>query len=76
MNALLTPLHIIKESVSPTSAPVWTMWCGATCVALDDGDLLPPLDFFAENAADKATCSKCLAAVRVGERVEEVASAR
>lgn len=38
--------HILDEAKSPDDAVVWTMICGATCVPLDDGTLVPDMDFY------------------------------
>lgn len=53
--------HIIREAVSPPDADVWTMWCGDQCFAFDDGTLVPTMDFFHEDAAEQADCSRCKA---------------
>ena len=52
-------VHVIDEARSPEDAVVWTMWCGASCVALDDGTLIPSLDFYGEDASGKANCPGC-----------------
>jgi hypothetical protein len=52
--------HVIREGASPPDARVWTMWCGAQCIAFDDGTLAPEgFDFYDEPNAEKATCQKC-----------------
>jgi len=61
------PFHIINEAKSPPHEPVWTMWCGTTCIALDNGGLIPPIDFYSEEWADKATCLECKNHMNKGE---------
>jgi hypothetical protein len=55
-------IHIIADD-SPKSWDdlVWTMLCGASCVAHDDGSLTPELDFYGSDQAHRATCTRCLA---------------
>lgn len=51
--------HIIMESESPPDALVWHMWCGVDCIARDNGELIPLIDFYGEKDAKKATCAAC-----------------
>ena len=55
--------HVLHEASSPDEATVYTMWCGAQCLALDDGTLVPEdMDFYLEQDAAKADCIECLKA--------------
>lgn len=51
--------HVLRESISPTAARTWTMWCGAQCIVLDDGVPIPLTDFYLEAQAAKADCAAC-----------------
>lgn len=57
--------HVINESMSPDDSEIWVMHCGAACFVLNDGagsmagTTVPPLDFYSEVAANKATCPTC-----------------
>jgi len=59
--------HVIDEARSPDDAEIWVMWCGASCFILDDGAgedagmPVPPMDFYAEEWADRANCPGCRA---------------
>lgn len=56
-------LHVLHEASSPPEATVWTMWCGAQCIALDSGELIPEdMDFYLEFEAARADCIECLKA--------------
>lgn len=37
--------HFLDEEANRPEAIVWHMVCGQTCIALDNGDLIPKLDF-------------------------------
>jgi hypothetical protein len=54
-------VHVLNEALSPVEASVWRMLCGEECVALDDGTLIPALDFYLESAGHKADCEACRA---------------
>lgn len=54
--------HVLHEQSSPPEADIWRMWCGAECLAFDDGSLAPELDFYLEAEAAKADCIECLKA--------------
>lgn len=56
--------HVIKEATSAPEDLLWEMWCGANCIALPDGTLIPELDFYGELWAEKATCAVCKARLR------------
>jgi hypothetical protein len=53
--------HIMNDAANPPEALVWTMLCGDQCIALDDGTLVPELDFYGDESpnADKADCDPC-----------------
>lgn len=76
-NAIESPedgvLHVIDELLSPPEAMVWTMWCGAQCVAFEDGSLIPNLDFYTETWAERATCEECKRRFRAKDRLVEAA---
>lgn len=54
-------IHVLKEDVSPPEANVWTMWCGAQCIVLDDGETHPFMDFYLEIGWRSASCLVCVA---------------
>jgi hypothetical protein len=56
-------VHVINEAASPYGAIIWTMWCGAACIALDDSLVPEDFDFYPETAADKSDCPACRAAL-------------
>lgn len=56
----MTTTHVLREWYSPPEALIWTMWCDTQCIATDDGVLSPPLDFYTEEHAAKASCVECL----------------
>lgn len=51
--------HILDEAKSPPDASLWVMLCGVTCVALEDGTLIPTMDFYGEDVGYKASCIGC-----------------
>jgi hypothetical protein len=53
-------IHILDEEVSPPENFIWRMWCGASCMACDDGELIPLLDFVLEKEKHDATCNNCI----------------
>lgn len=58
--AMTMRVHVLDEKKSPPEALIWTMWCGAQCVAEDGGMLTPILDFYLEREASKSDCVDCL----------------
>lgn len=57
-------VHVLRESISPPEAFVWTMWCGDQCVADDEAILSPPMDFVLEERAERSDCEACKTAMQ------------
>lgn len=59
-------VHIVDGAAYPAEALVWRALCGDSCVAWDDGSLVPEsFDFYALGCGhEKATCAPCRAAAR------------
>lgn len=62
----MTSTHVENEARNPITdgIDVWTMWCGAQCLAFPDGSLVPEIDFYLEADADRAACEPCREAAR------------
>lgn len=69
-------IHILRESISPPESIVWTMHCGDQCIANDDGELIPNLNFYLENESEKATCPRCIIKLIILEKVLELSNGR
>lgn len=56
-------VHLLVDEDNPYDGSVWTMVCGEKCIVLDDGTLIPPLDFvltkFYSPDDPAITCLKC-----------------
>ena len=57
-------VHVEQEAYNDAHTTygidVWKMWCGAECLAMPDGELVPDgFDFYGERQAEKATCPGC-----------------
>jgi hypothetical protein len=69
---MVDDVHILDEEKSPETALVWTMWCGDQCCVFD-GTIVPEgFDFFLEQNASKATCSRCRRSFIQGKSGETV----
>lgn len=53
-------IHIIADDREALwDDVIWVMLCGVSCIALDDGTLIPALNFYGIPVGDKATCVEC-----------------